>query len=343
MTVAPRASVPSTIHSMARASNFSFKPCCAFCTVVTRQVLDPPTHAQNPWIGSSIRPTAVHSPGHHSPASRCDVRINAIYGLVQQRDSLQTVEELFASILTCAPMGSTMTGRTFLSIVGDSILRPDVYGNWEPLRARFDPRLVEEALDAWSFPFLWQRTKGTRGSGGLWITQGVSQTLQHSAINLRLADSKDWSQLAALVRAVSLTFTADFAFLEPFSDRCIQLGRQNETVHALNKKGTQWTMSVTSHHIKKYLPDAYWAMILGRPYVDLFGLDRILTAPALVVEQLSDEMAYLQLSEDASDVVNKAGMVDDVRSKVKEHLGFGAFFQNGVDDYQVPRFAFPAR
>lgn len=240
-------------------------------------------------------------------------------------------------------MGSSATGRTFLSILGDSILRPDVYGNWEPLRSRFDPTRAEAALDAWRFPFLWERTTGPHGSGGVWITHGVSQTLQHSAINLRLADSKDWSQLASLVRAVSLAFTADFAFIEPFSDRCIQLGRQNGTVHALNKQGTQWTMSVTSHDIKKYLPDAYWAMILGRPYVDLFGFERILSTPALIVEQLSDEMVYLQLSEDASDVVNKAGIVDHVRTKVKEHLGLGAFFQNDFGDYDVPHFAFPAR
>src|SRR5690349_21579133 len=41
-----------------------------------------------------------------------------------------------------------------------------------------------------------------------------------------------------------------------------------------------WTFVLSTHRLNESLPDLYWLTILGKPYIELFGRDRVLSSPA---------------------------------------------------------------
>lgn len=75
-----------------------------------------------------------------------------------------------------------------------------------------------------------------------------------------------------------------------------------------------------------WLPALPWAVVFGEAYVRMFGLDRLLSAPAYKIEKLSDDAVYLQLSPNLTDLQTDYEAVHAVREKVQEHLGREAFF-----------------
>jgi hypothetical protein len=58
------------------------------------------------------------------------------------------------------------------------------------------------------------------------------------------------------------------------------------------------------------MSDLFWEQIFGKAYVDLFGLDKLLSSPAYQVEQLTQDAVYVQLTESIFDVRDRrAGCV----------------------------------
>jgi hypothetical protein len=91
--------------------------------------------------------------------------------------------------------------------------------------------------------------------------------------------------------------------------------------------------------LRKYLPNLYSCQVFGKSYVDLFGMDKLLSAPAPIVKKLSDHQVYLQLNKDLDDISYEE--LETNRALVKKHLGEDAFFQieKGRDyKYKVPNF-----
>ena len=84
--------------------------------------------------------------------------------------------------------------------------------------------------------------------------------------------------------------------------------------------GKDWFQAATCELIH-CLPDMYWGVVFGKAYSDLFSMDKLLSAPAYHVEQLSDDVVYIQLSETLGDVLTNFDEVQAVREKVKAHLG----------------------
>ncbi len=70
-------------------------------------------------------------------------------------------------------------------------------------------------------------------------------------------------------------------------------------------------------------------MVLGPAYVEMFGAERIASAPAHLVEELGGDHFYLQLTAGLSDPVEQPEQVDAVRQGVLDHLGRDAFWQPG--------------
>ena len=78
--------------------------------------------------------------------------------------------------------------------------------------------------------------------------------------------------------------------------------------------------------LRHWLPTLSWATVFGDAYVRMFGMERLLSAPAFEVEKLSDSAVYVQLTENLSDLeINYAGFHAS-RLKVQAHLGNEAFF-----------------
>jgi hypothetical protein len=86
---------------------------------------------------------------------------------------------------------------------------------------------------------------------------------------------------------------------------------------------------LVTHVLRHWLPDIFWATVFGPPYVRLFGKERLLAAPASVVEELGPETIYLQVSERVTDVLDDPDNIRSRRELIKTHLGIDAFFVSG--------------
>jgi hypothetical protein len=85
----------------------------------------------------------------------------------------------------------------------------------------------------------------------------------------------------------------------------------------------------------------YWGTVFGEAYVRHFGALRLRQAPAALVEELRDDLFYLQLTDRIEDCVTDWESVRQQRIAVKRHLGEDSFFlPDGDRTYRVPEFHF---
>lgn len=87
----------------------------------------------------------------------------------------------------------------------------------------------------------------------------------------------------------------------------------------------------------------YWATLFGRRYVDMFGRERLRTAPAAKIELSADGYALLQASPRSGDVVASAGPFGAARERIIEHLGSDAFYDPQRPDARVATPVFDDR
>jgi len=86
----------------------------------------------------------------------------------------------------------------------------------------------------------------------------------------------------------------------------------------------------TPHDLLKRLPDVQWTSIYGRPYVEMFGEAHICNAPFHRVDVLSPGLMWVQATPDIFEAVP-----EDVRSRIRQHLGEEAFMSGGQWRYQT--------
>lgn len=255
--------------------------------------------------------------------------------------------DTFIDILSPRTLKSKEEGKQILHLLTNSAWKvaPDYYGNYEPIRNRFEPSQAEETLRLWRFPFLWKR-KRPRIEGSVWMDIVERRERRtHGAMSVSTeSTSLDEKAMVAFVQDAAKLLAADFAFTHLLTPPDVEKWRFSETVFPLDlEKRTKFHLGVSTFKLQKYLPDLYWGTIFGAPYVRLFGRNRILSAPAYRVCELSQEMIYVQLSESLSDLRTHYEDVEAVRRKVKQHLDSNAFFdpsKGEEHEYNIPQFAF---
>ena len=252
------------------------------------------------------------------------------------------MNQLFINILTPRPLTSVGDSRLVLESWKDLLPThlPERFGNAEPLRGRFDANSVEKALSAWKWPFIATRNE-PRVIATVFMRQGLPK---HAWLSLSFeADHIEQLSAVRFLKGMASRLDADFAQLHLLTKLDVATDIESGTVQALDRSGEKWSLSVTTHNLLKGIPDLYWTNIFGRPYVDLFGLERLCSVPAAVVDQVTAEHIYVQLTADIVDVKVDLLEFSKRRSLAKLHLNCNAFFEKeaGLDrTYNVPRFRF---
>jgi hypothetical protein len=131
---------------------------------------------------------------------------------------------------------------------------------------------------------------------------------------------------------------ADFGLIHRFDHAEAHRATGNGTMTGAGR-GAPLFM-VTSHTLKRGIPDIYWATLFGRRYVDMFGLERLRTAPAARAELFPHGYVLLQTSLRSSDVVAPGGSFGTVRERIIEHLGRDAFYDPRHPDARTVTPAF---
>lgn len=243
-------------------------------------------------------------------------------------------------ILSPLSLTSREDGRLVLDLWNKCLPRlvPDTYGNWEPIDRQFDLENIETVLDAWKWPFL-ARKKSPRVRFDVWPRKG-SQSL-HSIWSISVdSAAANQSDLLDFIKKASVVLEADFACLHLLTNHELERGKINNTVSVLNKSATKFTFSVRSKDLQQRIPDLFWVTVFGRPYVKMFGDEKLLSAPVYIAERLQNGAVMLQLSSNLTDLEDKQSELERVRVATVKHLGENAFFKVGSQAYQVPKFAF---
>jgi len=228
-------------------------------------------------------------------------------------------------------------------------ISPEKWGWWEPLNREFNATdlrmLVPE--NAVCETVNWRRGKRPKAEGVFgtrWTSKSPKVCDTHACIGFTTELGQvEQAALVDYLKYASVRSRADLAFLDTLTDPY----RAFAVASGSAPFGERFML--VTHVLRHWLPDIFWATVFGPPYVRLFGKERLLTAPASVVEELGPETIYLQLSERVTDVVDDWDNIQSRRERIKAHLQKDAFFvsdraydrlQRGPegDVFAVPQF-----
>jgi len=93
--------------------------------------------------------------------------------------------------------------------------------------------------------------------------------------------------------------------------------------------------------LRRGIPDLYWANFLGPEYVEMIGLEKLVSAPFCSVETLRDGGVLLLLSPSPLDYLGDPLSFDTRRERIKLHLG-PKIFDACLDERraEVPKFRY---
>lgn len=250
------------------------------------------------------------------------------------------VREIKTQILTPRRLMTREDGQESLDLLCtvSPNLVPEKWNTYEPIRTPFDPTNYSSVLETWGHVFLWRRKK-PKAEGGVWSAWSP----RHKTGSITVTTDAARADVDGLVRFLQTSasrFTAHFAYIHMLTEQDIPIGRLNKTVGCLDPERQRYSLHVTGYELEKYVPDLYWATVLGEPYVGLFGKDRILSVPAPVVREIGGGCIYIQLSDSIYDLETDCEAVDAVRRAVKQHLDCNAFFDPDAPEdhvYNIPR------
>jgi hypothetical protein len=215
--------------------------------------------------------------------------------------------------------------------------RPERFGRWEPVRKPYDR---EGALKQWSWCMLFEKRK-PRLSTSIFGLLGPTPNL--SSVSTRGSFTEVMLPLLAnACLELAKPFDCVFGYVHSLTSLDFSRGRQSQTIMI---SAQHVGLLIGAQQLERFLPDVYWGTLFGSAYIDLFGRERLLSAPCFKAEEVSPQLIYLQMTEKLSDCLKKPDEVDAVRARVRAHLDCNAIFDPALPsdhEYAVPDFKMQA-
>jgi hypothetical protein len=187
---------------------------------------------------------------------------------------------------------------------------------------------------------------------------------RHSVIAVHHFEAPDWTSVSAFkafVVEAAESFGADLAVAHIFTQaelseridylRTLPGTNPEYMVRKAEKQGLAVTLAgmttvqYTVHkQLRQFLPDLLWLAIFGKPYIDMFGIERLRSTPAHEVRQISDRLILVNVVEEIADTSQGWADFKVARDGCKRHLNSNAFFDPGAPRghvYNIPEFRFP--
>jgi hypothetical protein len=251
--------------------------------------------------------------------------------------------EVFFEIVSPLPMNSKEDARKLFSIWAEVAPQylPDRSGLHEPLREKFSLNTIEDAIRTWEFQFLLKRTASPKLQASILMQYGPHR--KHSTWTIGLQQLSDFEQscFRSLLQCSATVLMPDFALIHRITKAEIARGEINGSIQFLDTSKKKKSLFVTTHVLKKYVPDVYWTTIFGAPYVKLFSRKRLLSAPVHRVEELENGSIAIQLTPKLSDAAADEAAFERLRKAVRDHLNSNAIFdeeKGAKHRYTIPEF-----
>jgi hypothetical protein len=250
----------------------------------------------------------------------------------------------FFEILSPLPLNRKEDARRLIGLwaeIAPNIL-PDRAGTHEPLKQRFSITDLGNLLEGWEYQVLFKRVSKPKLHSSVFMQYGPHR--RHSSWTISIDDPQNLNlpSVLNLLDRASTEFSADFAFIHKPTEYDIETGLASSSISYLSTAKRSISLFVTTHLLKKYIPDIYWVTMFGKPYVDLFSRERLLSAPAYRVVELKNGSVLMQLTEFPGESEEEPNGYQNRKDLVKNHLSLDAFFDpnKGADHkYFVPEFS----
>jgi hypothetical protein len=249
-------------------------------------------------------------------------------------------ETLGMAVLTSRPINNAAQGAAILrQLASFPELAPQKFGLTEPLHESFELANIETiSKEFWvQDMFYWSR-KNPTSSGGV----RFGNARLHSRLNVSLSDEKLVPVLVRYLRCVGTDLLADFGYIEAtWEGQGGYFGPMDQFNLRTSPEAFEHVPgNFSTVEMLKYLGQLPWATIFGPPYVQRFGREKLLSAPAAIVEEIAPGMIYLQLTPKVEDVAADSPAYFTLRRRIKEHIGPDAFFDpvKGKGPYRAPKF-----
>ncbi len=198
---------------------------------------------------------------------------------------------------------------------------PRVWGHDDPPRQRYQR---DDLPSVWwsGDTFSW---KGQRKGKPEAIVRlrDLPETVHTEITVIGEAVSVDPARTVALMRRLVERFGVDYGYVHVVTP-ADQVDSHPDSAYISPVDGP-W-MAASAKMLRTGLPNLWWVNVFGPAVVEVLGAARIATAPTQAVEEVADDTWLVQLTNSPLDAVTDPDRFAAVRSAVKAHLGFDAFW-----------------
>lgn len=213
---------------------------------------------------------------------------------------------------------------------------PNVFGLYQPLKNKYSPKKMNETVE------FWMNNENNKNSAKYFYAAGqllIEKNKGHKVSYQMRWEKDDQERFNYFNLFVEIGSLKNEKGLQRFLDFCNDIAKILEPVHGeiVNLSFRGWDAPI---NLKIRHPELNWFVIFGKPYIELFGKENILSSPAHSVHTISNEIIALQLT----DCLFKP-IPSSVRTAVKNHLCQDAFVEEGksykrYSNGKVPEFDF---
>ncbi|QAA33036.1 hypothetical protein [Clostridium manihotivorum] len=250
---------------------------------------------------------------------------------------MNKIEKIIFSIQSTKDFQDESLALSILERINSTPFVPDIYAFSEPLRFKYE---VEDL----SAPVrIWMHQEVNRNLAI--YNQASGSLMMKSKSEDRVFYNFNWDKLKVNPRFNIMQFSVGSNYLmqdnnfERFLWLCKELIKIIEPVYGnITRTGEpNWKEAI---NVKIRLPEIRWLNIYGKPYVEMFGKEKLLSTPCHKAKAITEEIISVQASESLFQVID-----DNVKNNIKNHLGKDAFVWDnksvwGYKEGKVPNFDF---
>lgn len=208
-------------------------------------------------------------------------------------------------------------------------LVPTKMGLYEPMRQNFDPAgirsLAERSEDA--FEISWKSSKSD-----VEATRYIPGYMHSTLIVAAEPGAASEEELARFVERIAEVFDPTLLMIHLLNSMDSDIDSKSR----MRIEGSDRpTFSTHWSDLKEGLPNFYWGMVFGKPYVELFGIEKLLATPAYRVVRVAPETVFVQLTPSILDCEVRHDAITDARKKAIRHLGEPAFMVSSLESMSL--------
>lgn len=239
------------------------------------------------------------------------------------------MSQIHVELFTPSQLKDPQEGRALLDAISRHVpsWMPERYGQTQPLRHVYDPEQAERFWEQ-SDGLMFRNARGTV-TGETDVRMGPWDILSKITLTgLATRTELDSGGIGAFLADCGTSLDLSYGMVHIFTEK--QAEEYYRAWFELPPPGDR-VKTARQGTFPYGLRDLYWANVFGPPYTELFGADRLRTAPAAVVTELRPGYFYVQVTSAISDLYDPGAVprYQAARDAIKEHLGSDCFYQPG--------------